>query len=166
MLNIGELVIYSSHGICRVEEITSKTFNGIAKEYYVLRPIENNQNLTINAPVDHNNQIMMLELIEEKEAKELLNIFKSDDIMWVEKAHDRTKLYEKFMNTGNREEIAKVANTLIRKKNEIEEEGKKFPENDNKFLTNIQNILFKELALALNMTDDAIQDKINKLVRA
>ncbi|MDQ6596090.1 CarD family transcriptional regulator [Bacillus salipaludis] len=42
MFNIGDLIIYSGHGICRVDDICEKTVSGITRTYYVLHPMENN----------------------------------------------------------------------------------------------------------------------------
>ena len=40
MYNIGDLIIYSSHGICRIDDICEKEYYGVAKNYYVLHPME------------------------------------------------------------------------------------------------------------------------------
>lgn len=52
MLSIGDLIVYSSHGICRVEDICDQTYGGVTKKYYMLQPVDNDQNLTIHAPVE------------------------------------------------------------------------------------------------------------------
>ena len=58
-------------------------------------------------------------------------------------------------------EIAKIANTLMKKKVELDSNGKKFHEKDKKILLGIQNILFTELAFILNTTLEEIKDQIN-----
>jgi len=52
MFNIGDSVLYSSHGICLIEDICEKTFMGITKKYYVLHPMEDCK-LSISTPVDN-----------------------------------------------------------------------------------------------------------------
>lgn len=66
------------------------------------------------------------------------------------------------MKKGNRKEILKIANTLMRKKLELK--GKRIYEQDNNLLINIKNILFSELAIALNTTSEAIDKKIISLI--
>jgi CarD family transcriptional regulator len=73
-------------------------------------------------------------------------------------------VYPEIVNTGNRMDIAKVANTLLRKKQELESEGRKFFVQDSRLLTTIQNILFKELAIALNTSSEAISEKVNNML--
>lgn len=52
----------------------------------------------------------------------------------------------------------------MRKKNETKKYRRKFQERDDKLLTFIQNILFEELALALNTTPEVISKKITKFI--
>lgn len=163
MFNIGDLVIYSSHGICKIDDISDKTIAGITRKYYIMHPLDNNQQLTISTPVD-NEKAVIQKLLNKEEAREILESFKRDGIEWIEKPQERGRTYTNIVNTGNRKEIAKVANTLLKKKQEVEIEGRKFYEHDSKLLINIQNILFKELALALETTTEKIVDKINSLV--
>jgi CarD family transcriptional regulator len=164
MFNLGELIIYSGHGICKVDEICEKTYLGNTKTYYVLHPLDNSHQLTISIPVD-NEKVAMSKLMEKDEAEEILESFKLQGVDWVENNHARIQQYNNIVKTGTRNDIAKVVNTLIRKKHELEMKERKFGEQDNHLLTAIQNILFKELAISLNTTYNAIFEKVNKLVK-
>lgn len=164
MYNIGDLIIYSGHGICKVDNICDKTYFGNTQTYYVLQPLENNHQLTISIPVD-NEKVIMSRLIQRNQAEEILASFKSLGVNWIENNHLRIQVYNDIVKTGNRNEIAKVANTLIRKKHELEMKEKKFGEQDKHLLISIQNILFKELAISLNTTYDAIVEEVNSLVK-
>ncbi|WP_235824888.1 CarD family transcriptional regulator [Bacillus salipaludis] len=64
MFNIGDLIIYSGHGICRVDNICEKTVSGITRTYYVLHPMENNHQLIISTPVN-DDKVVMLEIIHQ-----------------------------------------------------------------------------------------------------
>lgn len=163
MYNIGDLIIYSGHGICKVDNICDKTYFGNTQTYYVLQPLENNHQLTISIPVD-NEKVIMSRLIQSNQAEEILASFKSLGVNWIENNHLRIQVYNDIVKTGNRNNIAKVANTLIRKKHELEMKEKKFGEQDKHLLISIQNILFKELAISLNTTYDAIVEEVNSLV--
>jgi len=163
MLQVGDLTIYQEHGICRIDEICDKTYGGKTRKYYVLHPIENNQELTINLPVE-NRKVSLLKLIDKKGAEEILDSFQSKGIDWIERNSEREQVYSKKINSGDRIEIAKVANTLIRKKHEVEADGKKFYKNDNQLLKNIENILFKEMALALDTSVNNVSKKVNHII--
>ncbi|ASN06413.1 CarD family transcriptional regulator [Virgibacillus necropolis] len=163
MFTIGDLIIYSAHGICKIDDICEKTVSGVTKTYYVLHPMENNQHLTISTPVN-NDKVVMLELIHKEEANEILEAFKGPGIEWNDKANMRLHLYSDIVNTGNRKEIMKVVNTLMRKKAEAELNERKLYEQDRKLLNTTQDILFKELAISLNTTYDKINEMVVRLI--
>lgn len=163
MFKKGDLVTYSTHGMCKIVDICMKTYAGIDKTYYILRPIEDN-NLTIQCPTD-NKQTVMLEMMDEGEAEEILESFKRPGINWIDKPNDRKRYYSDMIKTGNREMIAKIVNTLLRKKSKVENNGKKLAEADRKMLSSIQKILFKELAFSLNTSFETIDKQVNKLIK-
>ncbi|MUV37000.1 hypothetical protein JNUCC1_00806 [Lentibacillus sp. JNUCC-1] len=163
MLQTGDLAIYSTHGICRIDEICDKTYAGKTRTYYVLRPIENSSNLTAHIPVE-NGKTLLRNLIGKAEAKEVLQSFHSEGIEWIERPQKRALVYGKMINTGSRLDIAKLANTLIRKRNEIEDDGKKLNESDRQLLMDIKNIFFREIAFALNTNVDDITKKVNRIL--
>src|SRR3954453_20955357 len=160
MFNVGDLIIYSSLGICRIDDICEQTYNGNTRKYYVIQPIED-KNLTIHNPVD-NDQVVMLAMINREDALEILESFKEKGIRWIEKGHDRTKEYTDIVKTGNRKEISKILNTLMRKKFDADRNGKKIGDPDRRLLSSIQNIMFKELAIALNTSFESIFGKTTR----
>jgi CarD family transcriptional regulator len=164
MLNIGDLVIYSGHGICKVDDICDQTYSGNTKTYYVLHPLENSHELTISIPVD-NPKVNMSRIIQSDEAREILESFQSPGADWIENNHNRVQIYNDIVRKGNRKEIARVVHTLIRRKQQSELHDKKFGEQDKRLLFSIQNILFNELAISLNTTYDAIFDEVYKTVK-
>jgi CarD family transcriptional regulator len=135
MFNVGDLIIYSAHGICHIDDVCEKTYDGVTKNYYVLHPLQNTK-LTISTPVD-NTSVVMLELIQKDEAREILESFKIPGTGWIEKINQREQIYSGIVKTGNRSEISKIVNTLMRKAHEAERNKKKLYEHDRKLLTSI-----------------------------
>ena len=162
MFNIGDLIIYSGQGICQIDDICEQRFLGEAKDYYILHPVAS-PSLKISTPVG-NDKVVMLKLISRDEASEFIESFKEPGIDWIEIPSHRTAQYSDIVKKGNRKEILKVANTLMRKKYELDLKGKKFYEQDNNLLSNIKNILFSELAIALDTTSEKIDEKITSLI--
>lgn len=162
MFKIGDLIIYSAHGICCIDDICKMKCFGVVKDYYVLHPIENNK-LKISTPVD-NKKVVMLKLIEKDEAEEIIESFKSPGIEWIDISSQRNQIYSDIVNKGNRKEIAKIINTLMRKKHELESSGKKLYEHDSKLLDTSKNIMFEEIAMSLNTTFEEINDRITNLI--
>lgn len=163
MFNIGDLIIYSAHGICRIDDICEKTYSRVTKNYYVLHPIQDCR-LKISIPVD-SDKVNMLDLINKEEAEEIIESFKLPGTGSIELHNERNQIYSDILKKGNRKEISNIVNTLIQKKLKTEESGKKFHEKDNKLLMYTQNILFTELAMALNTTFEKINDRVIGLIK-
>ncbi|OCA89290.1 CarD family transcriptional regulator [Bacillus sp. FJAT-27225] len=159
MYDIGDLIIYSAHGICKIEDICDKTISGKTKKYYVMHPLENNHKLTISTPVD-NEKVIMKKLVPKEDAKLLIDSFKGEGKKWIDNPNMRSQKYNELVATGNRLEIAKIINTLMRMQMKVESEGKKFYEQDRKLLGSLQSILFKELAISLNTTFENIHQTV------
>lgn len=164
MFNIGDLVIYSAHGICKINDICEKTFSGITKDYYVLNPMDNKHHLTISIPVN-TDKVAILNLIDKDEAQDILDSFKYPGVEWYDKPNMRLQVYSDIIKNGERKEIARVINTLMRKKIETELHDKKQNEQDRKLMINTQNILFKELAISLNTSFEEINEMVIRLIK-
>lgn len=164
MFKVGDLIIYSIHGICRVDDICEKIFQDVRKDYYILHPIEDNK-LTISAPVD-SDKINMLEIITEKEAEEVLESFKQPGIQWIDVDTIRNREYSEIVKRGNRREIVQIFNTLLKVKNKVEDNGRKFYGNDKELFNNIQKILFGELAIALDSSLEEIDKRVMNIIKA
>lgn len=162
MFSIGDLVLYSTNGVCCIDDICEKTVLGVTKNYYVLHPMKDSK-LSISTPVE-NGKVTMMELISKEEAKEILESFKEDGIDWIESDNDRNHIYSHIIKKGERKEVSRLANTLMKEKIKIEGNGKKFHEKDKKLLTSIQSVIYTELALSLDTTDEFIEEKINNFI--
>lgn len=162
MFNIGDIIIYSEHGLSRIDDICEKTFSNVTRTYYVLHPLDQT-NLTISTPVD-NEKVIMLEIMDRKEAEEIIESFKQPGSMWVEDPRHRHRRFKDIIKNGNRKEIANIANTLMRKNLELSLENKRLYDQDRKILEPIQNILFKELATSLDTSYEDIYEQVGKLI--
>lgn len=162
MFKAGDLIIYSTHGVCEIADISEKEIRGVKRDYYVLHPIDE-PNLTISVPVD-SDQVVMLEIMDKKEAKNVLKAFEEPGIEWIEDAKQRNRKYNSLINSGDRDAIIKIASTLMRKQKEMKDEKARMYDQDQKMLELIQKIMFQELAASLETTVDKIIDQIKNII--
>lgn len=162
MFDVGDLVVYSAHGVCRIDDICDKTFAGATRTYYVMHPLED-PNLILNIPKDHAT-LAVLELLDREEAESLISSFCQPGSTWIENNNQRAQAFRHIIDTGSREKVAQIANTLMRRKHEAEQNGKQLGQADSRTLTSIQKILFSELAISLNTTEDAIEERVSDMV--
>ncbi len=160
MYSVGDLIMYSAHGICEIEDITEKSFLDQTKTYYVLHPL-NNTSLVINVPI-HSDKINLQDVVNKETAQRIIDSFKQPGVEWIEKSNHRIHIYSEAIKKGDRFEIAKIVNTLMIKQREDELIGKKFSSQDMKLLTTIQNILFSELGLSLETSSEDIYYRVVK----
>lgn len=158
MYSVGDLIMYSSHGICEIDDITEKNFSNQTKTYYVLHPI-NNAQLVINVPI-HSDKINLQDVVNKTTAQKIIDSFKQPGVDWIEKNNHRIHIYSEAIKHGDRYEIAKIVNTLMVKQHELQQFDKKLSSQDMKLLASIQNILFSELALSLETTSDDIYNRV------
>lgn len=164
MFKIGDLLIYSTHGICKVKDIREKTVSDITRSYYILQPMINEQELTISTPVDNKN-VIMKDLVTPEVANEILESFKEKGVEWEERPNVRRNLYTSMVNKGDRKEIAAVVNTLLRREIEAKETETTFHKQDQTLLQATRDSLFNELAISLDTTYQDMNKKISKYIR-
>lgn len=164
MFSIGDVIIYSEHGLCKIDDICEKTIAGVTRTYYILHPLAQ-ENLQISTPID-NKKVVMLKTMEQEEAEQLLETFKQPGIAWVEEHKKRYHQYLELIQTGDRKVIADIAITLMQKNLELKENNKRLYDQDRKLLQTIQDILFREMAMSLNTTFEAIDEQVNQFIRA
>lgn len=162
MFEIGDKIIYSVHGLCQIDDISEQTVAGVTRTYYVMHPL-GETNLKISIPVD-SDKVVMLKPMEKDEAEKLIQTFKETSIDWIEDAKQRNRKYMELVSIGDRDGIAKIANTLMRKNLEYKKNNKKLYDQDRNLLQTIQGILFKEMALSLETTVEAIEDRVNNMI--
>lgn len=106
-----------------------------------------------------------MKVMDVKEAKKILHSFTDPGIEWIFDVRQRNKEYTNIIQTGNRIDISKIVNTLMRKMNEQKQDKKNLTEQDKKLLVKTQHILFEELAIALNTTYQEIDTKVHELLK-
>ena len=158
MYNVGDVVIYSSHGLCSVEDICEQTFSDITKTYYVLQPL-NDSKLTIRTPTD-NAKKQLRDIINKEEAIKILHSFTSPGVEWIEQNTHRMRFHVEIVKTGDRQKQANLLNTLLRKKLEYEANEKKFPNQEEKLLHSLQEIIFSEFSVALDKPSEEIYEDV------
>jgi CarD family transcriptional regulator len=163
MLQKGDLIVYSAHGVCQIDDICEKSFSGEVRTYLVIHPLED-PNLTINVPAEQQKDAA-LPIMSRDEAEQILQSFHRPGVRWIDNRNQRNQIYQEMIHSGDRRQIAQVVNTLMKKKDETERAGKKFGLTDQKLLTSVQKILFQELSIALQLPLEDVEQIIYGRIR-
>lgn len=162
MYKTGDVIVYSAHGLCRIEDITERTIQDVTRMYYVMHPLTNPE-LTISCPVD-SDKVLMLDSMDEELAVTILHSFRKPGVSWVEDYRQRSAKYKENVKTGDRMIIAQTANTLMRREIGQDSRKKSLYETDRRLLDDIRNVLFHELALSLNTSYEDIEKRVKDMI--
>ena len=161
MYQVGELILYGGTGVCRVSEIIAKRFTRSEPEKlcYVLTPLYSPG--TITTPVD-NGKVFTRPVISRDEAIDLIDTipsihaesYNNSNLQQLE-SHYRSKL-----ESHDCLDLLKLTMSTYQKKTERESAKLKFGAVDRRYMERAENLLFGELAVALDIDRDSVQSFI------
>lgn len=161
MFEVGDLILYGNTGVCRVTEIATRSQRGgdEGQLYYTLSPLY--QSCTISTPVDMK-KVLMRPIISKDEAEKLID---SIPTINAEAYHSKvlrelTEHYEESLRAYDCTEIMELTMSIYAKKEYMEQQKLKFGAVDERFLKRAEELLFGELAAALDIPRDDVQSYI------
>lgn len=157
MFNIGDKIVYPMHGAGTIEGVEQKKILGEVHEYYVLKiPVGD---MKVMVPTNNIEGIGIREVSSEEEANRVIEVFKScDEEEWENNWNKRYRDNIERMKTGNLEDIAKIAKSLI-----LRDQKKSLSNAERKMLGNAKNIMLSELVLAKKMSYDELEAMLFQL---
>lgn len=164
MFKIDEYIIYGTNGVCKVNSIGTLDIGGIDKNrlFYTLEPVYS-KGSAVYTPVD-STKVIMRKIVTKEEALELI-----DDIPNIETipaSNDRFQEdgYRAAMKKHDCREWVKIIKTLYLRKQERILNGKKFTSTDERYMGLAENGLYGELAVALNISKQDVEEYIVKRI--
>ena len=152
MYKIGSIVVYGTEGLCKICDITERTFGKETSEYYVLSPLANEAE-TVFVPKNNEKVLKRMRPILSKErASELLEAAPSEYGEWVENDRERQQIYKQILLCGSSEDLLMMTRALYLHQIELLERGKKLHAADERFLKDAEKMLFEELAYVFGIT--------------
>ena len=160
MLDVGECVIYGSHGLCSVRDILVPSFleRGKEKQYYqMISAVDAGSVLYV--PVD-GAEDKIRDVIPTEEAEGLI-----DEIQYVPELElpEGKKAEPAIMSVIKRnltDEMMALVKSLRKIKAVRESEGKKFASLNEKYLNIAEKLLYTELAFSLKTEKDDIKRRV------
>lgn len=158
MFKVGEYVVYGMNGVCRVEEIGPMPLSGMDSDkiYYTLLPLYT-KGSTVFTPVD-NKKVKIRSVISKKQALELMD--EMPDVEEIEVVDDKKRelAYKEALKSCDCREWMRIINTVYKRKEERQAQGKKMSACDERYLKQAQDSLFGEFAISLRIEKNEVQD--------
>ncbi len=165
MYQVGDLIFYGNTGVCEVKGITTRDA-GKANDkelYYVLEPVY--QNCKIFIPVN-TTEVFMRPVISKDEAKQLIDTIPTLQVETYEDytSSQLTECYESLIKTHDCADLIELTMSIYTKKQLAEQKKHKFGAIDDKFMKRAEELLFGELAIALDIPKEKVPEYIAKRV--
>lgn len=167
MFEKGAYLVYGNLGVCRVQDIVTRRFEGLdaAHPYYVLEPLY--QGGVLYVPAD-NPKIFLRPVISAEEANRLIDTIPTlqGKAFHSRSAQELSAHYEQALQTHNCRDLIELTVSIYRKKEGLARQNKKFGRVDEHFMRRAEDTLHGEFAVALGIPKDAVPDYIARRVAA
>jgi CarD family transcriptional regulator len=160
MFEIGNLVMYGIHGVCKIVDKELRTIDRKKMEYLVLEPVNQNSSRFY---VPSGNPNAMAKLRRLMTRQELETLLVSGDIRqpcWIEDENLRKQHYRDLVSTGDRVALLRMLYTLYRHRESQLSSGRKFHLCDENFLRDAQRLLSVEFALVLGIAPEQVGEYV------
>ena len=165
MFQPGELLVYGTTGVCRVEEITAPDFTRAdrGRRYYLLRPLY--QDGVIYAPVD-SGKVPIRPVISRGEAEALIDLIPS---IRAEACHAPTmqalaQHYQSAVRSHNCRELLELTMSIYLKRRQAEAQKRRLGMVDERYMKQAERLLYGELSAALDIPYEEVQPYIARRV--
>lgn len=161
MFKPGEIIVYGNTGVCRIMEITKPNLPGVDKEreYYLLSPLF--QDGKIYSPVD-NTKVFMRPVINKQQAEELIDMIPELQTKQISTTSSQqlSERYQEYFNTHNCTDLLELIMSIYAKKQHQLSQKHKVGQIDERYMRKAEDLLYGELAIALDITPKAVPDFI------
>ena len=160
MFSVGDLVVYSGEGVCRVEQIGASpvAHAGETQSYYHLQPLYRTG--TVMTPVE--TRVLMRCIMTAAEADSFIDALPAVTAAEIPVGNPRLAkdYYHQCVMSYDCGRIAALIKALVAKRSAALACGKKTSQLDERYLKRAQEHLYGELAAALAMARDEMEGYI------
>ena len=164
MLNIGECVIYGSHGLCQVREVLVPSFleRGKEKQYYMMISAVDAGSV-LYVPVE-GAEDKIREVTGADNAEDLIeDIEEVDDVELPEGKKAEPAILE-IIKRNDVEEMMGLVKSLRKIKATREAQGKRFATLNERYLNLAEKLLYTELAYSLETEKETIKSRVLEML--
>ena len=163
----GEYVVYGDLGVCRVEGVTQRRFEGLdaAHLYYVLAPVY--QGGVLYIPAD-NPRIFLRAVISAEGATRLIDAIPTieGEAFHSRSAQELSVHYEQALRTHDCADLIRLTASIYAKKQDLASRKKRMGRVDEHFMKKAKDSLNGEFAIALGIPREDVPAYISRRIAA
>ena len=161
MFQIGDVLVYTTYGICRVENIIEMNFNGSLTKYYILVPLsEAKTELTI--PVDNPiTNSRLHKLLTPEEINEVINQIVYLEPFWIPNDNERKKAFNDIIKKGDRKDTLQMLKSVKKHQLSLKDKVRKLHACDEQVMHDAEKLIVDEFSYVLNKEKIEIYTLVN-----
>lgn len=160
MFQIGDRVIYGSHGVCQIVTVEERVIDRKRIKYFALEPVSQPGTRYLIPSENPVALSKLRHLITRDELEQLLQSQQIRENCWISDENQRKQRYRELISSCDRVALLRMIHTLHHQKKVQLEAGRKFHLCDENFLHDAQKLLTAEFSLVLNIDPSAVADYI------
>ena len=164
MFQPGDLVVYGTTGVCRVEDITTPSGAEAGKVYYLLKPLY--QNGTVYTPVEHG-KIPIRPILTETEATALIDAMPSVAPQTISGTTMQavSAQYQEALRQNDCQSRLQLLKYIYEKQHPDTPGKQRVSSLDERFRKQCEQLLYGELAVSLGISMEEVPAYIEKRLK-
>ena len=158
MFQIGDYVVSSANGICKIDGEIEQDWSGEKRLYFVLSPIRE-EGAKVYIPVENADQ-RVRKAMTRQDAQELINKLKATPELPIENEKFCEKEYKTAIYSQDPLQIVRMIKTIYARKQQRVAQGKKTTTVDDRYFKIAIHTLHSELAYAWDCREEEVEAKI------
>lgn len=165
MFDKGTMLVHPTYGVCEIVHIGKIDMKNIKddKLYYTLIPLYDPKS-KLFIPIESEG-LGLRPVMTKESAVELVESLHDMEPITVNNEKEREKVFRDLMHSGSCEDISRMIKTLYLRKKARMSAGKKAVSLDEKYLFMAREQLYGELAVALGIQKDDVEDYIEQNIK-
>ena len=152
---VGEKVVYPNHGVGIIEQVTSRSINGVPEEFYMLR-IHSNASLVM-VPTANVKNVGLRRIIKKAEMDGLFKLLQKDFFEPESDWKGRYKDHSEKMRTGSIFQVAEVLKNLV-----YLSLKKSLSFREKRMLDRAKQLIISEIATVSGHNEKNVEDQIDR----
>lgn len=158
MYQVGEQVVYGSHGVCNVVDVEVRKIDRQKVEYFALEPVDQ-PGARFFVPTGNPTALSKLRYVMDRDTlTRLLDCKCTEQDVWIADEGRRKLYYRELINNADCAALITMVGALCRHRKEQLASGRKFHVCDENFLRDAQKLLTSEISVVMEMDQTSARE--------
>jgi len=166
MYQIGDVIVYTTYGICKVNNIIQMNLNNVVKDFYVMNPLDDS-NTKITLPVNSQSTIERLHpLLDSNNINDLINQIPFIETFWIDNDNERKKVFTDIIKECNRQKTLSMLKSIKKHEISLKDKTRKLHAADEIAMKDALKLIVEEFSYVLSIDKHVMLEKLqNEIIK-